>query len=106
MNMTVTNLASPATSPTQRKSSLPADPSGGETFKFQDKLPKLPIPELETTAEKYLAALQPLQVSITVRKRLCCLFANHALSLDGRGACGNKISRARIPPERRARASS
>ncbi|KAL7322497.1 carnitine O-acetyltransferase yat1 [Mucor circinelloides] len=61
MNMTVTDLVSPATSPTQRKSSLPADPSGGETFKFQDKLPKLPIPELEITAEKYLAALQPLQ---------------------------------------------
>ena len=75
MNMTVTDLVSPATSPTQRKSSLPVDPSGGETFKFQDKLPKLPIPELETTAEKYLAALQPLQVSasnITVRKRRSC----------------------------------
>jgi len=63
MNMTVTDLVSPATSPTQSKSILPADPSGGETFKFQDKLPKLPIPELEITAEKYLAALQPLQVS-------------------------------------------
>lgn len=61
--MTVTNIISPATSPQSKKSSLPADPSGGETFKFQEKLPKLPIPELEITAKKYLAVLKPLQVN-------------------------------------------
>lgn len=88
MNMTVTDLVSPATSPTQRKSSLPADPSGGETFKFQDKLPKLPIPELEITAEKYLAALQPLQVS-TVRTLPPLLVADHDMPLDTRRACRN-----------------
>jgi carnitine O-acetyltransferase len=64
MNMTVANLVSPAISPVSKKSSLPADPSGGETFKFQDKLPKLPIPELEITAKKYLGVLEPLQVNL------------------------------------------
>ncbi|WYZ37347.1 hypothetical protein EsH8_II_000853 [Colletotrichum jinshuiense] len=34
---------------------------GGVTFASQDKLKHLPIPELETTAGKYLAALKPLQ---------------------------------------------
>lgn len=38
------------------------DQTGGETFKFQDKLPKLPIPDLESTLQKYLAALKPLEV--------------------------------------------
>jgi len=35
--------------------------NGGVTFAHQDKLPKLPIPELEASCEKYLAALKPLQ---------------------------------------------
>jgi carnitine O-acetyltransferase len=39
-----------------KKSSRP-----GITFAAQDKLPKLPIPELESTLQKYLAALEPLQ---------------------------------------------
>jgi carnitine O-acetyltransferase len=34
---------------------------GGITFAAQDKLPKLPIPELESTAVRYLEALRPLQ---------------------------------------------
>ncbi|KAJ4857543.1 choline/Carnitine o-acyltransferase domain-containing protein [Trichoderma breve] len=34
---------------------------GGITFGAQDKLPKLPIPELENSARKYLEALKPLQ---------------------------------------------
>lgn len=34
---------------------------GGITFAGQDKLPKLPIPELADTAKKYLEALRPLQ---------------------------------------------
>ncbi|KAF2219270.1 Choline/Carnitine o-acyltransferase-domain-containing protein [Elsinoe ampelina] len=33
----------------------------GITFAAQDKLPRLPIPELESSMKKYLAALQPLQ---------------------------------------------
>jgi carnitine O-acetyltransferase len=38
----------------------------GITFAGQDKLPKLPVPELEGTIERYLAALKPLQ---SVRER-------------------------------------
>jgi len=33
----------------------------GITFAAQDKLPKLPIPDLESSCKKYLAALEPLQ---------------------------------------------
>ncbi|KAL1622288.1 carnitine O-acetyltransferase yat1 [Neofusicoccum ribis] len=33
----------------------------GITFAAQDKLPKLPIPDLESSCDKYLAALEPLQ---------------------------------------------
>lgn len=33
----------------------------GVTFAQQDKLPKLPIPELADSCKKYLAALKPLQ---------------------------------------------
>ncbi|KAK4580332.1 carnitine O-acetyltransferase yat1 [Recurvomyces mirabilis] len=35
----------------------------GVTFAAQDKLPKLPIPDLESTCTKYLAALDPLQTA-------------------------------------------
>lgn len=34
---------------------------GGITFAAQDDLPKLPIPSLESSCQKYLAALKPLQ---------------------------------------------
>ena len=34
---------------------------GGITFASQDKLPRLPIPDLSETCKKYLAALKPLQ---------------------------------------------
>ncbi|KAL2020144.1 hypothetical protein VTK56DRAFT_8749 [Thermocarpiscus australiensis] len=34
---------------------------GGVTYAHQDKLPKLPIPDLERTCERYLRALKPLQ---------------------------------------------
>lgn len=37
--------------------------NGGITFAHQDKLPKLPIPELESTLQKYLAVLRPLQTT-------------------------------------------
>ena len=33
----------------------------GITFAAQDKLPKLPIPDLDKTLKRYLAALKPLQ---------------------------------------------
>jgi carnitine O-acetyltransferase len=33
----------------------------GITFAAQDKLPKLPIPDLEATCKRYLASLKPLQ---------------------------------------------
>jgi carnitine O-acetyltransferase len=36
-------------------------PKGGVTYAHQDKLPKLPIPDLDRSCERYLAALQPLQ---------------------------------------------
>lgn len=35
----------------------------GITFAAQDKLPKLPIPDLDSSCKKYLAALKPLQSS-------------------------------------------
>lgn len=34
---------------------------GGITFAAQDKLPKLPIPELASTCQRYVDALKPLQ---------------------------------------------
>lgn len=36
-------------------------PKNGVTFAYQDKLPKLPIPELSASCERYLTALKPLQ---------------------------------------------
>jgi carnitine O-acetyltransferase len=36
-------------------------PKGGVTFAHQDKLPKLPIPDLEASCQRYLTALKPLQ---------------------------------------------
>lgn len=35
--------------------------SSGITFAAEDKLPKLPIPDLESSCKKYLQALKPLQ---------------------------------------------
>ena len=37
------------------------DSKPGITFASQDKLPKLPIPDLEASCQKYLGALKPLQ---------------------------------------------
>lgn len=37
------------------------EPKTGITYACQDKLPKLPIPDLESTCKKYLEALKPLQ---------------------------------------------
>ncbi|KAK4241404.1 hypothetical protein C8A03DRAFT_12341 [Achaetomium macrosporum] len=58
----------PTVSPTlkARQYAMSADnevdkPKGGVTYAHQDKLPKLPIPDLELTCERYLTALKPLQ---------------------------------------------
>ncbi|KAI0181966.1 choline/Carnitine O-acyltransferase [Hypoxylon sp. FL1284] len=46
----------------QMMETIPEKPKeGGVTFASQDSLPKLPIPELDQTCKKYLAALKPLQ---------------------------------------------
>lgn len=49
----------------QEKSPLSANSSIGSrpgiTFAAQDKLPSLPIPDLESTCKKYLMSLKPLQ---------------------------------------------
>lgn len=37
--------------------------NGGVTFASQDKLPKLPIPELASTCRRYIEALKPLQTA-------------------------------------------
>ncbi|KAG6126086.1 hypothetical protein E4U38_007218 [Claviceps purpurea] len=59
----------PTTSTTAAYKRMPLDKSiesgnsagGGITFAAQDKLPKLPIPHLASTCDKYLEALKPLQ---------------------------------------------
>ena len=54
---------------------------GGITFAGQDKLPKLPIPELESSCKKYLEALKPLQ---TAREHAQTQYAvNEFLKSDG-----------------------
>lgn len=40
-----------------------AKPNPGITFAAEDKLPKLPIPDLESSCNKYLQALKPLQTA-------------------------------------------
>lgn len=58
-------LAAAVMAPQRRaKSSLPEgyaeDKSKGLTLRFQDSLPKLPVPTLEETATRYLKTLRPL----------------------------------------------
>ncbi|KAI4818611.1 carnitine acetyl transferase-like protein, partial [Aureobasidium sp. EXF-8845] len=43
------------------KTEKPAMATQGVTFASQDKLPKLPIPDLDKSCNKYLASLRPLQ---------------------------------------------
>jgi len=43
------------------KTEKPAMTSQGVTFASQEKLPKLPIPDLDKSCDKYLASLRPLQ---------------------------------------------
>ncbi|CEJ80269.1 Putative Carnitine acetyl transferase [[Torrubiella] hemipterigena] len=65
---TVRRIATPSNiimAPTKRQSSgLPAgyveDKSKGAMLRFQESLPKLPVPTLEETASRYLKTLRPL----------------------------------------------
>ena len=50
-----------ATMSREQGSKANGSPLESGTFVNQDKLPKLPIPDLESTCEKYLASLKPLQ---------------------------------------------
>ena len=54
---------SDGTTSSQFKASVDRAPkeSSGITFASQDKLPKLPIPELGSTCAKYINAVRPLQ---------------------------------------------
>ncbi|KAK9365743.1 acyltransferase ChoActase/COT/CPT [Lipomyces kononenkoae] len=36
------------------------DPTGGKLLRFQDSLPRLPVPTLQQTAERYLKSVRPL----------------------------------------------
>jgi carnitine O-acetyltransferase len=51
-------MAAPANISTTK---IESHPPSNRTFAYQEKLPKLPIPPLEATCERYLNALQPLQ---------------------------------------------
>lgn len=44
-----------------QKTEKPAMATQGVTYASQDKLPKLPIPDLDKSCKKYLASLRPLQ---------------------------------------------
>lgn len=44
----------------------------GKTFARQHELPKLPIPKLEDTCQRYLRSLTALQVSLFMRDSLRC----------------------------------
>lgn len=45
----------------EHKPAPPHESQSGSTFEGQDKLPKLPIPDLECTCQNYVEALKPLQ---------------------------------------------
>ncbi|RDI82806.1 hypothetical protein Vi05172_g7082 [Venturia inaequalis] len=58
-------VSTPKMAPQARKSSgLPAgykeDLSKGKMLRFEDNLPKLPVPDLKATAQRYLKSLHPL----------------------------------------------
>ena len=59
------NKSTPSFTPAQSEplASQKKEVKPGITFAAQDKLPKLPIPELASTCEKYLEVLKPLQTS-------------------------------------------
>ncbi|KAF2016634.1 carnitine acetyl transferas-like protein [Aaosphaeria arxii CBS 175.79] len=49
------------------------DSKPGITFASQDKLPKLPIPDLDASCTKYLAALKPLQTPKEHSETVCAI---------------------------------
>ena len=65
LNESIASSAPPqaGTNPSSATEIEPQKPEGkqGVTYAHQDKLPKLPIPELESTCKKYLDVLKPLQ---------------------------------------------
>lgn len=69
--------------PAEAKSPLANDTNKmskpGITFASQDKLPKLPIPELDASLKKYLQALEPLQTETEHRETKAAVddFLNH-----------------------------
>ncbi|KAG6123476.1 hypothetical protein E4U13_005963 [Claviceps humidiphila] len=56
-----TSTAAYTRMPLDKSSESGSSAGGGITFAAQDKLPKLPIPHLASTCDKYLEALRPLQ---------------------------------------------
>ncbi|KAG6118289.1 hypothetical protein E4U14_006986 [Claviceps sp. LM454 group G7] len=56
-----TSTAAYTRMPLDKSSESGSSAGGGITFAAQDKLPKLPIPHLASTCDKYLEALKPLQ---------------------------------------------
>ena len=56
--------ASESSSASTSKSESPAAaPKKNSTFSNQDSLPKLPVPDLESSCKKYVEALYPLQLA-------------------------------------------
>lgn len=47
-----------------------APTNGGRTFSLQHKLPKLPVPPLKDTCDRYLRALKGLQVRYVIDSML------------------------------------
>jgi hypothetical protein len=68
---------------------------GGKTFQYQDKLPKLPIPDLNDTIKRYLAVLAPLLVTIHFKKKKKLYFILKP-SIVSRRIKRNGISRTRV----------
>ncbi|KAG6293177.1 hypothetical protein E4U45_006745 [Claviceps purpurea] len=60
-NHTTSTTAAYKRMPLDKSSESGNSAGGGITFAAQDKLPKLPIPHLASTCDKYLEALKPLQ---------------------------------------------
>ncbi|KAG5969877.1 hypothetical protein E4U58_000970 [Claviceps cyperi] len=56
-----TSTAAYTRMPLDKSSESRSSAGGGITFAAQDRLPKLPIPHLASTCDKYLEALKPLQ---------------------------------------------